>query len=80
MIVWKLDEITLFPLSHSNDQDPGRIELTIWAGIKGSGHLRIQLSRFRQGYTTDAAGWPLHNWTQTFRACVKHRDEARWQM
>lgn len=75
-----MDKFTQSPLPRSNYQDPGGIELTSWAGIKGSGHLRVQLSGLRQGYTTDAAGWPVRNWTQTFRACVKYQTVARWQM
>lgn len=69
MILWKLDKITLFPLPHSNDWDLGGIELTSWAGIKGSEHLRVQLSGLRQGYTIDAAGWPEQNWTDIQGLC-----------
>lgn len=74
MVLWILAEITLFPLPRSNVRKPRGIELTSWAGIKGSGHLRIQLSGLRQGYTIAAVGWPVHKWTQTFRAHEKHRN------
>lgn len=68
-----------FCFLHSNAREPRGTELTSWAGIKGSGHFRIQLSGLRQGLQLMQLGGQCIT-GRTFRACVKHSVKAGWQM